>query len=171
MFVSLQHQPARIIDIDFIKPKREKNSSNLKNQDTEPGMKPTIVGPTITEEQSFLSTLKVLAPKAAVISASYENETSCDIPPPSLPPTVISLFKPRYRDLQADQLHTECVRVFNEELSVTPAESHFLFKSTHLQSQSSLWFLHRKGRLTASSFGAICKTSLVNPSKTIVKTF
>lgn len=61
----------------------------------------------------------------------------------------------------------ECEKVF-EELSITGEESSFLFKSTVLQSDSLLWFEHRKGRLTASKFGAITRTSLESPSKSLV---
>ena len=118
----------------------------------------------------FLNTLKVLVPQAAVVSASFENEDSVDAStPPSLPPTIFSLYKPHYKNLPKQELQEECARVFNEELSVTPTESHYLFQSTLLQSRSSLWHLHRKGRLTASSFGQIVKTSLHNPSKSLVK--
>ena len=48
---------------------------------------------------------------------------------------------------------------------MTPSESHYLCKSTTLQSRSSIWYKHRKGQLTASQFGDICKTSLNNPSQ------
>ena len=63
----------------------------------------------------------------------------------------------------------ECRRVFIEELTMTPSESHYLFKSTTLQSQTPIWYEHRKGRLTSSQFGAICKTSVQNPSKSLIR--
>ena len=52
---------------------------------------------------------------------------------------------------------------------MTSSESHYLFKSTTLQSQSSIWYEHRKCRLTASQFGSICKTSIHNPSKSLIQ--
>ena len=59
--------------------------------------------------------------------------------------------------------------MFDEELVITAEESDFLFCSTLLQSQSLLWFEHRRGRLTASKFGAICHTSVYKPSKSLVQ--
>lgn len=47
-------------------------------------------------------------------------------------------------------------------------KSKYLAMSTCLQTQSQLWFEHRKGRLTASKFGAICRTSISTPSKSLV---
>ena len=43
------------------------------------------------------------------------------------------------------------------------------FMSTTLQSQASLWYEHRKGRLTASQVGVICKTSVEDPSKSLIE--
>ena len=44
----------------------------------------------------------------------------------------------------------------------------YLAESTRLQTQSHTWFEHRKGRLTASKFGAICHTSVTKPSMSLV---
>ena len=87
----------------------------------------------------------------------------------SIPPTILSLYRPRYKKLDREELLNECDRVLIEELIITNEESNFLFHSTKLQAQSLIWHEHRRGRLTASKFGAICKTSIDKPSKSIVK--
>lgn len=62
----------------------------------------------------------------------------------------------------------ECDRVFQKELRITPQEADYLAHATYLQSQSFLWFEHRKGCLTASQFGPISRTSLCKPSRSLV---
>ena len=164
--------------MDFIKPEREKKKRRKiqeeKEQSCSTPQRPTmkIAEPTHSEQAMFLNTPSTLAPKAAVLTTSFENESISitSNPSPSLPPTILSLFKPNYKTLSEDELHEECQRLFNEELSITPEESYFLFNSTKLQSKSLIWHQQRLGRLTASSFGAICKTSLEKPSKTVVNT-
>ena len=52
---------------------------------------------------------------------------------------------------------------------VTEDESQYLAKCTRLQAQSSIWFEHRKARLTASRFRAICHTSVEKPAESLVK--
>lgn len=51
---------------------------------------------------------------------------------------------------------------------MTDEEGEYLAHSTRLQTQSHLWFEHRKGRLTASTFGAVCRTSVDKPSQSLV---
>lgn len=62
------------------------------------------------------------------------------------------------KELGQEQLLCESKHVFEEELMITAEESNFSFS---VNSQSLLWFEHRRGRLTASKFGAICRTSEV----------
>ena len=40
--------------------------------------------------------------------------------------------------------------------------------STHLQSKSLVWIECRKGKITASVFGAVCRMSLSNPSQSLI---
>ena len=86
----------------------------------------------------------------------------------SLPPALSSLYQPHYKNLSPNDLEIECQQIF-EELSVTPSESNYLFQATKLQSQSSVWHQYREGSLTASLFGDICKTSITNPSKSLIQ--
>ena len=79
-----------------------------------------------------------------------------------------SINHPKYKKLSPTVLAKECERVFNEELKLSSEESKYLAESTRLQAQSHTWFEHRKGRLTASKFGAICHTSITKPSQSLV---
>lgn len=164
------------MNIDFIGKSKETGTLSsqpvVANQDMG---KAVVAAPTSEEQEQFLSTLKALAPKAAVLSATYETDETCasscqdtSSATPSLPPVISSLFRPHYKTLEKPALIEECQRVFSEELAITPIESHYLMKSTVLQSHSLVWFAHRKGRLTASRFFNICRTSIEKPSKSLI---
>lgn len=66
------------------------------------------------------------------------------------------------RDLLA-----ECKKVF-KELSISKEEAAYLAEATKLQSESLVWFEHRRGRLTASRFLSFCKTVVESPSKSLI---
>ena len=86
-----------------------------------------------------------------------------------LPATLSSLYHPRYKCLPRDQLLSECKKVFETELTINDDEAQYLAQSTRLQSESMLWFEHRKGRVTASRFGSVYHTHVDAPSKSLVK--
>ena len=93
--------------------------------------------------------------------------TNCGQITKKLPRTIASFYHPRYSSLSHQVLQRESACVFEEELKVTADESKYLASCTHLQSQCTTWFEQRKGRLTASHFGAICHTSCDKPSKSL----
>lgn len=166
----MQHQPARVIDITFQQPKR--GNTCTTSASCAPSVKRRVVPlPTENEKSAFLDRLRELAPNATVLSAHYKDDTfvhahrQCY---PALPPTMMSLGRVQYREMDADKLLYNCEQVFNE-MVVTGEESNFLFHSTKKQSNSLLWYQHRRGRLTASKFGAISCTSLESPSKSLVE--
>lgn len=127
------------------------------------------VPPTTTEKQAFLKGLQDLCPKAAILSIFFQKEEQ-DKHPSSmkLPRTIDSFYHPRYSKLSAAMLQEESCKVF-EEIKITEEESQYLAKCTRLQSQSTTWFSHRKGRITASRFRAACKTSVVKPAESLVR--
>ena len=106
----MQHQPARIIDIQ---PKRGNTCTT-----SAPSVKRKVVPlPTVNEKSAFLDRLRKLAPNAAVLSAHYKIDTfrhahrQCY---PALPPTITSLGKAQYREMDADKLLYKSEQVFNE---------------------------------------------------------
>ena len=127
------------------------------------------VPPTAEERRAFVTGLHNLFPKAAVLSVFLPKENpDCQPTTKKLPRTIMSLYHPRYQKLSPSMLAQESQRVFEKELKVTNAEAMYLTQCTRLQAQSTVWFEHRKGRLTASRFGAICRTSVDKPAKSLV---
>ena len=85
-----------------------------------------------------------------------------------LPPTLITLCDPKYKNLSQSDFQEACEVVF-QSLTISIDEAKYLEESTRLQSQSKLWFDHRAGRLTASKFAAVSKASLSPPPASLVK--
>ena len=113
--------------------------------------------------------LKTIFPKSAVLATCFPRRFASDSSVPQrLPCTITSLYHPKYKQLSRTVLAKECIRVFREELKVTSEESKYLSECTRLQAQSSTWYEHRRGRLTASKFGSICHTSVTKPSQSLV---
>ena len=83
-------------------------------------------------------------------------------------PTIVSFANPEnYRKLKKEELLLECTQVLNE-MVLTESSIEYLAEVTKLQADSLLWFQLRKGRLTASQFGAVCRTSVTRPSESLL---
>ena len=80
-----------------------------------------------------------------------------------LPTTLTSIYDPRCKNMSDDELTQHCEEVF-KTISITKDESIYLAEATRLQSLSVLWHTHRKGRITASSFGKVYHTNISTPS-------
>lgn len=52
----------------------------------------------------------------------------------------------------------------NIRLSYNAEEIRYIEEKTITQSSSQLWYRFRAGRVTASNFKAVCRTSVINPS-------
>ena len=93
----LQHEPSRIVDIDFVQPKRGRESlDELKN----PSKRPKI----------FIETLQALSLNSAILSVTTlrhgaQSNTSVAR---SLLPTITSLGHPRYKQLTENELYDKC---------------------------------------------------------------
>ena len=160
----LQHQPARIIDVNFSKPKNEPVVSNSLPT-------PSTLSPaTITEQHAFLNGLKKLYPSAAILTSTFSQPTSKPRPTTNivrLPATISSLYHPKYKNISEQEMKEECKRVF-KAMKISKEEADYLAKSTHLQSKSLIWFEQRRGRLTASRFHSICHTKIQHPSQSLI---
>ena len=160
-FSALQHEPSRVVGINF----------QHAEPDLEINQKPPIKFfpvPTTEEKNGFFIGLKAVFPQAAVLSSIFPQEKSSTYAvAKTLPATLTPLIKPRYLGMSAEDLLKESERIFRR-MSITSAEAEYLTLSTHLQSKSLVWFEHRKGRITASVFGAVCHTSLSNPSQSLI---
>ena len=120
----------------------------------------------------FFKGLKAMRPNAAILTAVIsipQMETGSHTPTiRTLPPTIMSLHHLRYAELNEEELKLECKRVFEQELVVMQAEADYLEQSTRLQSRSLTWFSHRRGRITASKFGSVFRTSPFSPAQSLV---
>ena len=166
-FVFLQHQPARIVDIKFVRPKRgregkENGTPCRKQQRIEP--------PTYEEQKAFIEGIQRFEPKAAILTATMSKPSMPDLVKirKRLPVTVASLYDPKFAQMPLEKLMAECENVFHSKITVTKEEADYLEQSTVLQSESLLWFEHRKGRITASHFGSVFHTSLDSPSSSLI---
>ena len=81
----------------------------------------------------------------------------------------MNLHQPRCSAISKDELEIECDRIFREGLKIIQGEADYLEECTKLQTQFVLWFSHRKGRITASKFSAVCHTSILSPSQSLVE--
>ena len=114
------------------------------------------------EQKPFVFGLCKLFPKSAVIN--FPNQNQDDQPTSKkLPPTIMSFYHPCYQKLTHSTLQRESQRMFEKELKVMEAEAKYL-----MQSQSAIWFEHRKGCLTALRFRAIYDTSIDKPSQWLI---
>lgn len=173
----IQHQPACIIDIDFLKPK---NVSAVQSIDSSPSPSTSssypftfsYSPPTSTAQPAFLVGLKQLYPSAAILTSSFvqpnphPHQTKH---PRWLPATITALYHPNYQKLSEQELKKECEVVF-EGLTITKEEADYLAEATQLQSKSLVWFEHRRGQLTASHFRPFCHTYLEKPSQSLIST-
>ena len=66
-------------------------------------------------------------------------------------------------------LQDQAFEVMITTLKVTPAQAANLQSSTREQSHSKLWHTHRAGRVTASNMHAATHTSVIRPSKSLIK--
>ena len=164
----MQHKPSRIVDIAFIQPKQGRESLDEINN---PPKRPRISPPTFDEQKCFIKTLQAVSPHSAILSVSTlrhgpQSNTSVAR---SLPPTITSLGHPHYKRLAEKELYDKCDEIFQHGLKVSQQEVRYLSEATRLQSESLLWFEHRKGRITTSQFGAVCRTCIDAPSQSLIK--
>lgn len=118
----------------------------------------------------FFEGLRSLMPSSAVLGCVYPLPRPLPNPSPiqTLPATIPSLYQPSYKELTQEELEAKCEDIFNG-LEISDKEAAYLTEATKLQSKSLIWFEHRKGRITASKFRAVCSTSITAPSQSLLK--
>ena len=172
MHYTLQHEPSQIVDIDFKKPKHplltESEESQLKCKKQK---FIDIPKPSFEEKKAFIESLQHIEPKLSVLIATIlmspvSTASNYNIPQ-HLPRTVFSYNDAKSIHLTETELKKKCEQVFLE-MKVTREEADYLASCTTLQSESMLWYEQRKGRITASQFGAVCKTHLDPPSESLI---
>ena len=76
-------------------------------------------------------------------------------------------------DISPTELSTLCTEYFTREIMVSCDEAEQIERDTRGQSESSLWYHHRRIKVTASNFGMIhvAKRKATTPVANAVKTF
>ncbi len=163
----MQIEPARIVDIDFSRPKHRRVEENGGGSNS---VTVRVQPKSIEDRETFLVGLKSVAPAAAVFSSLVQLELATPAHEiiRRLPSPLTSLYNPKYVDMSKEELKIVCKEVF-ESMSVSKEETAYLEECTRLQSQCTLWHEHRNGRITASRFHSVFKTSVLTPSISLVK--
>ena len=120
----------------------------------------------------FFTGLRKIKPDAVIFTSlgPISNTDSCTTTCSSirkLPPLLTSLKNRKYKSMSKEELNTACNEIFGN-LRVSKDEANYLEESTRLQAESLLWYEHRTGRITASVFGSVVRTSILSPSITLV---
>lgn len=122
-----------------------------------------------TQFSIFLEDYFQLDPKA-MLFATLKGYSEPFIPASSLlpiPKPLSSLYNKELTTLPYEELKKYCEELF-PTIRVTEAESNAVEYLTRKQSQSSVWFDHRIGRITASVAKSALATPINAPSKTVV---
>ncbi len=142
-------------------------SSSTPRSSKSPTPTPSIKPPNNEDFMNFLHSLSSCSSKPAVLSL-IKPFSSEYIPTPlssDFPTCLSELFKPEYLDLNYGELAhkaSECT------ISVTLSEVNVVEEQTRSQSNSSLWYRMRSGRITASRFKSACHTNPANPSLSLI---
>ena len=138
----LQHEPARIIDIDFSQPKYKEDVSQSKCP--LPPSRSFLPPATPQEQSAFLAGLRRLYPMSAILTTTYLQsapQSKTNKVPRRLPATISVLYHPRCCKLPQKKLLAECKKVF-KEMKVSKEETEHLAEATQLQSvpQYFMWY-------------------------------
>ena len=165
--------PAPIAAIEFTKPKHSIPPSHAQSTPSiaKSGATAVITAPNNDEMLAFLEQLKTTIPKSAILSLTLVNPCASQKqsqPVRRLPAPLISLYSPKSKGMNKEQLSHACQDTY-KGLSMTTEEADFLEQSTRLQAQSCVWFEHRKGSITTSIFAPLSRTKVDCPSLSLVK--
>ena len=175
--LSLTQIPAaRVAMIDFSSAKSKKKkldnaiAGRTGEQLTLP--RPTVQCPRVKQGSEayvqFFESLSRNAPRSAALMsiAPYYKE----FVPKSvskLPKRLIQYRKPEMLQLSPTELQKACQDFRQEELTQLQVQA--VEEETRNQSSSTLWFSQRAGRITASKLKQVLQTSLLQPSRSLIK--
>ena len=145
----MQTQPDEIVNMCFQRSKKLHLDSDITEQEESKIDSTSInVEPIESDKENFLNHVMKLMPTSAALTAVVVKQTSDSEPIATnarvalkLPPTLASLYDPKYKNLSQSDFQEACESVF-KNLTVSVDEAKYLEESTRLQSQSTLWFNH-----------------------------
>ncbi|KAI4468024.1 exonuclease phage-type/recb c-terminal domain-containing protein [Holotrichia oblita] len=109
------------------------------------------------EEESSSVLMRVLEPFASEM----------EVVPESVANIYRLIYNPAFEQLGYDALLQKATAYSEITLSIEDCQK--VQAATRQQAQSSLWFQQRAGRITASNFRAVCRTTVERPSKSLIK--
>ena len=136
VYSPLQHEPSRIVDIDFVQPKHGKE--HLQDKVQNPAKRQKISPTKINEQKGFIDGLQSLSPRSSILSVTtlrYGPQLNTSVAR-SLPPTIMSLQHIHYEQLTKNQLEEKCEEILQHGLKISQHESEYLSEATRLQADS-----------------------------------
>ena len=147
--------------LELLKPKHSRESTTTHSTTLQNNQQATIPAPDEDEMSAFFQQLNSAHPTSAILSLVEPRQHLRPSPKRvrHLPRSLTSLFSKKNKALSEVQLKEASTLTF-ESMAITAEEADYLECSTKLQACSSLWFDHRKGRITASKFAQVSRTGV-----------
>ena len=169
-------QYKKLGDIDFTSAKTKKKKLDKAIDDESPAPEakqrklPTVEPPTKTDLDALYLNLRQAGTKPAILSLvpQYAKLYRPKVLDKKCPQILSDLYCEEKAALQKPQLIAACEDIF-ESIELTSEEAENCGNLTKDQANSKMWFRFRTGRITASRVKRVCRTSINNPSKSLVK--
>ena len=126
--------------------------------------------PTHNELNNFYATLKGTGTKPVILSLvdGYQEDYIPVTQTSKFPKLFSELREQKSIEMDKPELMSRCEEIFSD-LKVTAEEAQNVEIVTKKQTGCKEWFRFRSGRITASKFKAVCRTSIETPSQSLLK--
>ena len=124
---------------------------------------------TDNEISDFLDQLKNATPRAAVLSVApkHSNDFVPKILREGYPTPLEHLYDPENLGLTYSELCDKSSEIF-EDLLITDDQCKLVEQETRQQAKDEMWYIYRRGRITASRFGEVVKSRDGKPPKSLL---
>ena len=125
--------------------------------------------PTDHEISDFLDKLKNANPRAAVLSVApkYSEDFVPKVLRDGYPTPLGQLYDSENLGLTYSELCDKGDKVF-EDLVITDDQCRLIEQETRRQAKDKMWFIYRRGRITASRLGEVVKSRENKPPKSLL---
>lgn len=126
--------------------------------------------PSSDELNTFFTALQSTGTKPVILSLipEFSSEYIPTLLSAKFPVVLTELRDQNCFDMEKDELTEHCKGVF-QSLKVSTDEAVNVEKATKQQAASKEWYRFRTGRVTASRLKSACRTSIENPSQSLLK--
>ena len=154
---------------DFSSPKSKMKKLSSCNSDHDLNLPPPkILKPTEDELETLFKDLSHAGNPVILSIVPPYSEKFVPQSLDCLPKPLTDLFDETFLDISYPELLEKSHETFTK-LKITAEHANMLEKATRSQSNSTLWFRHRTGRITASRFKAAAHTNIAEPSKSLIR--